>query len=212
MTVLRMRGLEGEAELPFAGLAELCEPVLGAARPAAGRPDGGARGALELEPAPPRPGWRSAPRCSGLLSLAAEERPVLCVVDEVQWLDEPSLEAMRFAGAGSAPTASPCCWLSGRVPDAAPGSKRSSSARSPRARARAAAGRALHPVPELVARRVLDTAAGNPLALLEIPALLSRDELEGRARSKGRCRPARRSSACSRAGSTGWPTTPAARC
>ena len=42
-----------------------------------------------------------------------------------------------------------------------------------------------HPVPDLVARRVLDTAAGNPLALLEIPALLSRDELEGRAPIEG---------------------------
>ena len=40
-------------------------------------------------------------------------------------------------------------------------------------------------MPELVARRVLDTAGGNPLALLEIPALLSRDELEGRAPVEG---------------------------
>ena len=41
------------------------------------------------------------------------------------------------------------------------------------------------PVPEHVARRVLETAAGNPLALREIPALLSHDELEGRAPIEG---------------------------
>jgi hypothetical protein len=43
----------------------------------------------------------------------------------------------------------------------------------------------LGPLPEPVARRVLATAAGNPLALREIPALLSREELEGRAPIEG---------------------------
>ena len=42
-----------------------------------------------------------------------------------------------------------------------------------------------HPVADLVASRVLATAGGNPLALLEIPALLGRDELEGRAPVEG---------------------------
>ena len=53
--------------------------------------------------------WRSVPPTSGdrftvpaallsLLARAADEQPVLAIVDDTQWLDEPSLEAFLFAG------------------------------------------------------------------------------------------------------------------
>ena len=187
MTVLRARGLEGEAQLPFAGLAELCEPVLELRDRLPAAQAAALAGAFELESAAPQARLAIGAALLGLLSLAAEEQPVLCVVDDLQWLDEPSLEALRFAARRLG--ADGVAMLLARRPaatDPAPGVE--TLELGPLAADRALellqAGRE-HPVPELVARRVLATAGGNPLALLEIPALLSRDELEGRAPVEG---------------------------
>ena len=187
MTVLRARGLEGEAELPFAGLAELCEPILALRDRLPPAQAAALAGALELEPAAPQARLAIGAALLGVLSLAAEEQPVLCVVDDVQWLDEPSLEALRFAARRLG--ADGVAMLLAHRPaasDPAPGLE--AIELGPLAPENALALLQAHrsaPVPELVARRVLDTAGGNPLALLEIPALLSRDELEGRAPVEG---------------------------
>jgi predicted ATPase len=94
--VLRTVGVEGEMELPFAALQQLCSPILDL---------------LEQLPDPQRDalgiafGLRSgsAPNpflvglaVLGLLSEAAEERPLLCVVDDAQWLDRASARAIAF--------------------------------------------------------------------------------------------------------------------
>jgi DNA-binding CsgD family transcriptional regulator len=187
MTVLRTRGVEGEAELPFVGLAELCEPVLSLRERLPVAQAAALAGALELEPAEPQARLAIGAALLGLLALAAEERPVLCVVDDLQWVDEPSLEALRFAarrlGADGV-----AVLLAQRPVGAEPAPGLETIELGPLAPDRALellqAGR-VHRVPELVARRVLATAGGNPLALLEIPALLSRDELEGRAPVEG---------------------------
>ena len=187
MTVLRTRGLEGEAELPFAGLAELCEPVLFLRERLPAAQAAALAGALQLEPAAPQARLAIGAALLGLLSLAAEEQAVLCVVDDLQWLDEPSLEALRFAtrrlGAEGVVVLLAQRPVAGEL---APGVETIEV--GPLAADSALellhAGRD-QPVPEAVARRVLATAAGNPLALQEIPALLSRDELEGRAPVEG---------------------------
>ena len=186
MTVLRTRGLEGEAELPFAGLAELCEPVLALRDRLPAAQAAALAGALELEPAAPQARLAIGAALLGLLSLAAEEQPVLCVIDDLQWLDEPSLEALRFAARRLG--ADGVAILAAQRPerDAAPGIETLAVGPldSDRALELLQAGRD-HPVADLVASRVLATAGGNPLALLEIPALLGRDELEGRAPVEG---------------------------
>ena len=187
MTVVRTRGLEAEAELPFAGLADLCEPVLRLRERLPVAQAAALAGALELEPAAPQARLAIGAALLGLLSLAAEEQPVLCAVDDLQWLDEPSLEALRFAtrrlGADGVAVLLAQRPVAGEL---APGVERLDI--GPLATDLALellqAGRA-QPVPEPVARRILATAGGNPLALLEIPALLSRDELEGRAPVEG---------------------------
>jgi DNA-binding CsgD family transcriptional regulator len=186
MTVLRTRGLEGEAELPFAGLAELCEPLLALRDQLPAAQAAALAGALELEPAEPQARLAIGAALLGLLAQAAEDRPVLCVVDDLQWLDEPSLEALRFAARRLGADGVAVLLAQRPGSDAAPGIE--TLELGPLAPDRALellqAGRA-HPVPDLVATRVLATAGGNPLALLEIPALLSRDELEGRAPVEG---------------------------
>jgi DNA-binding CsgD family transcriptional regulator len=187
MTVLRVRGLEAEAELPFAGLTELCRPVLGLRDRLPAAQTAALGGALQLEPAAPQARLAIGAAVLGLLALAAEEQPVACVVDDLQWVDEPSLEALRFAtrrlGAEGV-----AVLLSQRPGpgELMPGVDTLEITPLPADRAQELlhAGRD-QPVPEHVARRVLATAAGNPLALREIPALLSRDELEGRAPIEG---------------------------
>ena len=99
LTVLRAGGIPGEAEVAFAGVLEVLRPVLdrlaelpGPQRDGAGR---GARPACRRSSATAS-SW-ARPR-SALLLLASAERPVLACVDDVHWLDTPSLDALLFAG------------------------------------------------------------------------------------------------------------------
>ncbi len=188
MTVLRARGVESERAVPFAALAELCEPVLDLRDRLPGAQAAALAGALALETGAPQARLAIGAALLSLLSLAAEEQPVVCVVDDVQWLDEPSLEALRFAARRLGESG--VAVVLARRPVSTDGGEQEVETLEldplPPERAvellQAVRDR---PVPEAVARRVLETAAGNPLALLEIPAVLSREELEGRAPLEG---------------------------
>ena len=94
--VARAGGVESETELPFAGLQQLCAPMLDR---------------LEHLPRPQRDALRLAFGLSegaapdrfpvglavlSLLADAAEERPLVCLVDDVQWLDQASVAALAF--------------------------------------------------------------------------------------------------------------------
>jgi DNA-binding CsgD family transcriptional regulator/tetratricopeptide (TPR) repeat protein len=96
LTVVRTVGVESDMELPYASLHQLCGPLL----------DG-----LERLPVPQRDALRivfgfSTGRAPdrffvglavlSLLSEAAEQRPVLCVVDDAQWLDQASALTLAF--------------------------------------------------------------------------------------------------------------------
>ncbi|QEM48428.1 helix-turn-helix domain-containing protein [Mycolicibacterium grossiae] len=96
-TVLSVAGVESDMDLAFAGLQQLCAPVLGF------------RGGLSL---PQREALEHAFGISsaggapsrflvglavlGLLAAAAEGRPVLCLVDDAQWLDSVSAQTLFF--------------------------------------------------------------------------------------------------------------------
>jgi DNA-binding CsgD family transcriptional regulator len=186
MTVLRARGVESEVGVPFAALAELCEPVLALRERLPDAQAAALAGALQLEPVAPQARLAIGAALLGLLSLAAEEQPVVCVVDDAQWVDEPSLDALRFAtrrlGDGGVAVV-----LTRRPPNGDDDIEEAlelGPLDAKRAVELLQAGRD-RPVPEAVARRVLETAAGNPLALLEIPAVLSPAELGGQAPLEG---------------------------
>jgi ATP/maltotriose-dependent transcriptional regulator MalT len=97
MTTVVARGMESESELPFAGLADLVRPLSHAL---AGIPPLQAAvlaGAVAL--GPPVEGDRFAV-CAATLSMlaaAAESSPLLVIVDDIQWLDTGSAEAVLFA-------------------------------------------------------------------------------------------------------------------
>src|SRR5205823_1860432 len=84
--------------IPFAGLAELIAPLLGLLDEIPPVQAGALRGALALAPGTPADRFTVPAALLSLLARAAEDEPVLVVVDDAQWLDEASIEAFLFAG------------------------------------------------------------------------------------------------------------------
>jgi hypothetical protein len=94
--VARVTGVESEMELAFAGLHQLCAPFLDRL----GRLPPPQREALSIvfglrEGNAPDPFYIGLAALS-LLSDAAEERPLVCLVDDAQWLDQASAHTLAF--------------------------------------------------------------------------------------------------------------------
>src|SRR5215469_4092075 len=194
MTVLRAAGVEAEVELPFAALHQLLRPLLDrlgrlpAAQAAALRAAFGlAARAGDHDPGDDRPGDRFL-LSVGVLSLladAAEQRPLVCLLDDAHWLDQASADALVFAGRRlgeegigllfAARDAEPRRFDAPGLPEVQLGGLDAAAARELLAAAAPAA-----PVAG-VRDRLLAAAGGNPLALLELPAALSAAQLAGRA-------------------------------
>src|ERR1700750_1866597 len=96
--VLRARGIQSESGIPFAGLAELIAPVLGLLEEIPPVQAGALRGAPALAPGTAADRFTVPAALLSLLARAAEDGPVLVVVDDSQWLDEGSIEGFLFAG------------------------------------------------------------------------------------------------------------------
>ncbi|MEU6009683.1 AAA family ATPase [Streptomyces sp. NPDC047453] len=94
--VLRVSGVQSEMELVFAGLHQLCAPLLGRLDWLPAPQRDALRTAFGLcEGAPPKP-LLIGLAVLGLLSGACEEQPLLCVIDDHQWLDRTSAQALGF--------------------------------------------------------------------------------------------------------------------
>ncbi|MEO6084825.1 MAG: AAA family ATPase [Umezawaea sp.] len=172
--VLRGSGVESESALPFAGLHLLLRPVLDHLDAVPGPQRVALAGAFGLGDG----GGDRFMIGAGLLALladAAERTPLLCVVDDAQWLDRASTDALLFAarrlGQDSvvllfavrdyadalASTGLPELVLGGLTVDAA------TALLAARARTLPAGLRA----------RLIAETRGNPLALVELPATMS---------------------------------------
>ena len=93
---LGMRGVDSEAELAFAGLSELLHPVLDSVALLSPAQAEALHSALALRAEPANPlAVRGA--LLSLLATLADTAPVLITVDDVQWVDQSSLEALAFA-------------------------------------------------------------------------------------------------------------------
>jgi DNA-binding CsgD family transcriptional regulator len=95
--VLRATGVESEVDLAFAGLHELLRPVLHLADRLTGPQAEALQGALGLADHTSHDRYLVGVAVLSLLSEAAEDSPVLCVVEDAHWLDVPSVEAIAFA-------------------------------------------------------------------------------------------------------------------
>ena len=86
-----------QSELPFAGLHQLLAPVLTAISGLPRRQRAVLRSAFALGPHVPADAFAVAAGALGLLGASAESGPLLIVVDDAQWMDAGSLDAIMFA-------------------------------------------------------------------------------------------------------------------
>ena len=178
--VARALGVQSEMELAFAGLHQLCAPLLNRAERLPVPQRDALRTAFGLAPGPPPDRFFVGLAVLSLLSGAAGDRPLICLIDDEQWLDQTSAQALGFVARRLA--ADPVGLVF--------------AAREP--------GAELAGLPELIvdglqaedARALLDSALagpldarvrdlivaetrGNPLALLELPRGLTPAQLAG---------------------------------
>jgi len=97
MTVLRCVGIEAEHELPFAGMHQLVRPCLGLVDRLPAPQAAAMRGALGLSFDGVQDRFLVSAGLLSLLAEACDGGPVECCIDDAQWLDRPSAEALVFA-------------------------------------------------------------------------------------------------------------------
>jgi hypothetical protein len=180
LRVARAVGVESEMELAFAALHQLCGPMLDRLDRLPGPQRAALGTAFGLEAGPPPDRFLVGLAVLSLLSEVAAERPLMCVVDDAQWLDRASAQALAFA-ARRLHAESVLVLFAAREP-------------APDFRGlpelvveglREADARALleavvcSPLDRRVMERIVAETRGNPLALLELPRELSPAQLAG---------------------------------
>jgi hypothetical protein len=98
LTVVRAVGVESEMELAFAALHQLCSPLVDRL-PRLPEPQHEALAtAFGTRAGAPPDRFLVGLGVLGLLSIASGERPLLCLVDDAQWLDRASAQVLGFVG------------------------------------------------------------------------------------------------------------------
>lgn len=179
--VLRAGGVEFEAELPFATLHQLLRPIANRIDAIPEHQAEALAGALGLSSARAGDRFLLAAGVLSLLADAAEEAPLVCLLDDAQWMDRASREALLFAArrleregvgmvfAERAGIEDPLTGFPELVV----------SALAPEASGELLAERCEQTIALAVRDCLIDAAAGNPLALLELTGGLSEAQLNG---------------------------------
>ena len=176
---LRTRGVESEAALGYAGLLELLTPVrerLAVVPSAQARALAGALGWGPITPLGDR--FLIAAGTLSLIAAAAEEAPVLLVVDDLQWVDAESAAAVLFAARRMHHDRA--AFVLATRPGAPPGLLDGVDVLTLAGLSRADARRLLDgAAAAAVVERLVAQVSGNPLALLEIAARLTPAQRSG---------------------------------
>jgi len=178
--VARAVGVQSEMELAFAGLHQLCVPMLDHAGSIPGPQHDALRTAFGMAAGPPPDRFFVGLAVLSLLSEVARDRPLVCVIDDVQWLDRASVQALGFAARRLAAdpvgvvfaARDPWAELAG-LPELEVTGLGEEDARALLASALPG------PLDARVADLIVAETRGNPLALLELPRGLSPAELAG---------------------------------
>jgi AAA ATPase domain len=179
-TVVSTTGVESEVELPFAGLADVVRPLLGCLPELPESQADVMRAALGLGPPRPIDRLRVGAATLGLLAAAAEDTPLLVLVDDGQWLDAASRDALVFAARRlvSDPVV---VILAARDGEPLPFDPSGIETLVLGGLARDDAAALLGTdVPPAALDTLMELTRGNPLALIELPATLSEAQLLGR--------------------------------
>ena len=181
--VERAAGVQSEMELAFAALHQLCAPMLDHAESLPVPQREALRTAFGLSAGPVPDRFLVGLAVLGLLSETAGERPLICVVDDQQWLDRASAQALGFAARRLA--AEPVGLVfAARIPgEDVAGLPELVVEGLAEGDARVLlesvlTGRA-GPLDAQVRDRIIADAHGNPLALLELPRGLTSAQLTG---------------------------------
>ncbi len=181
--VLRAVGVESEAEIAYAALHLMLGPLIGRIDALPSPQQAAVRTAMGLADGPTPNRFHVGLAVLTLLTDAATEQPVLCVVDDAHLIDQESLDAMTFACRRIFIDRVSIVFASrlAELPTALVGFDRrhlngldTESARQLLAN--------LHPtgLDSAAAQRLVDQAAGNPLVLRELGQAMSVDELNRR--------------------------------
>jgi hypothetical protein len=180
--IVRVAGIESEMELAFAGLHQLCAPMLDGLDGLPGPQRDALRVAFGMEAGDAPDRFRVALAVLSLLAEAAETQALVCLVDDAQWLDRASAQALAFVARRL--LAEPIAMVFAvrepsdvneftGLPELVVAGLPDDDARS--LLASALPGR----MDEHVRDQIVAETRGNPLALLELPRGLTPAELAG---------------------------------
>ena len=178
--VARAVGVQTEMELAFAGLHQLCAPMLDRADHLPVPQRDALRTAFALTAGPPPDRFLVGLAVLSLLAEVAGDEPLICLVDDEQWLDHASAQALGFVARRLAAdpvglvfaAREPGAELAG-LPELEVGGLGEVDARALLEEALAA------PIDAQIRDQIVAETQGNPLALLELPRGLSPAELAG---------------------------------
>src|SRR5215216_1550640 len=182
LRVAQVAGVEAEMELPFAALHQLCAPMFARLDPLPEPQRDALRVAFGMSSGAAPDRFLVALAVLSLLSAVAEEQPLLCLVEDAQWLDAASGQVLGFVGRRLLAESVAIVFAIREphttrdfdgMPELQLGGLDDEDARA--LLARAVPGR----LDDRVRDRIVAETRGNPLALLELPRSTSAAELAG---------------------------------
>jgi DNA-binding CsgD family transcriptional regulator len=183
LQVLRMVAVESEMAMGFAAVHHLLRPVLPTIDRLPEPQERALRVAFGLEHGLPADPFLVGMAVLTLLSDAAEARPVLCVIDDAQWLDDESADVLSFAArrllADRVGMLFAVCDTPGRPPHLRTLPELRVAGLREEAATQLLIATIGRPVPPAVGRHVLADTGGNPLALIEVARVLTPQQLSG---------------------------------
>jgi len=178
--VVRATGVQSEMELAFAGLQQLCKPLLDHLDRLPGPQRDALQTAFGLSAGPAPDRFLVGLAVLSLLSDAAEEQPLVCLVDDQQWLDHASAQALGFAARRLEAESVGLVFAARQPSDHVAGLPELVIEGLREDDARALLDSVLTgPLDAQVRDLIVAETRGNPLALLELPRGLTPAELAG---------------------------------
>jgi DNA-binding CsgD family transcriptional regulator len=179
-TVIRAVGVEGEMELAFAAVQQLCSPSLHLMDRLPEPQRVALEVALGLSTGRPPNTFMVGLAVLNLVSEAADEQPLLCLVDDAQWLDRASARVLAFVARRLLAERIAMVFAAREAIDTLRGVAELRVEPLSRRDARALLDSVLPArLDERVLERIVAETRGNPLALLELPRGLTPAQLAG---------------------------------